>query len=451
MLTLAQKVWKYEAWANQTTVHPLGVAIAGLVAICVLGGSRRIAIAGFFVLLFFVSTSQRVILGSLDFDFVRILVIIGGVRVLVRGESSGLRFRMQDGLILIFVLVSMIATIVRTGGEGTVNRLGFSLDVLGLYFLSRCLVKTQEDLVWVLRIMVFPMILVAGFFFFERLTTKNLFYIFGGVAQETVMREGKLRCQGAFAHPIVAGVFFACLIPMFFGAYLSRFKAREVFLLGILLSIGIIFTTTSSTPASAFLLGIIGWFAFAVRKNLNILRWVVLLLALSLHFVMENGIWHLLARIDLVGGSTGWHRYFLIDRAMVHFNEWYLLGTDSTDHWGPGLYDVTNQFVLVGVNGGVLATCLLILTIATSFATIGKILKSKKGNTNPRFIFGLGVSVFVHLCVFISLSYFGQMTFLWYFTLAAIESLGEFATAPAVRPRFVNRSSIMPRAEGAQT
>ena len=151
----------------------------------VLCGSRRVAVAGFFLLLFFVSTSQRVVIGGMDFSFVRILVIVGAVRVLMRGESSNFRFRLQDGLILAFVLTSLLATVVRTGGEGTINRLGFSLDVLGLYFLFRCLVRSQDDLVWVLRIVVFPMILVAIFFLIERATGRNGFYIFGGVSEIT--------------------------------------------------------------------------------------------------------------------------------------------------------------------------------------------------------------------------------------------------------------------------
>ena len=445
MLTLAQKVWKFEAWTNQTTVHPIGIAVTGLIAILILWGSRRVAIAGFFTFLLFVSTSQRVVIGGLDFDFVRILVIVGSARILMRGDSSGIRFRTQDGLIIAFVLTSMIATVVRTGGEGTVNRLGFSLDVLGLYFLSRCWVRTQDDLVWILRIAVFPIIVVAAFFFVENATARNPFHIFGGVSETTVVRNDKLRCQGAFAHPIVAGVFFACLIPMFFGAYLSQLKAKRIFLLGILLSIGIISTTASSTPASAVLLGVVGWCAFPIRKNLSFMRWALLAMMVSLHLLMNNGVWHLLARIDLVGGSTGWHRYYLIDRAIAHFNEWYLIGTDSTSHWGPGLDDLTNQFILVGTRGGVLPMCLLILTIATAFVSVGKMLKNKKGNTDPRFVFGLGVSMFVHFCVFISLSYFGQLTFLWYFTLAAIESIGQFSAAPVTKSSIVNNSAVFPR------
>ena len=39
----------------------------------------------------------------------------------------------------------------------------------------------------------------------EHLTGRNVFSVFGGVPEFTVIREGKLRAQAAFAHAIVAG------------------------------------------------------------------------------------------------------------------------------------------------------------------------------------------------------------------------------------------------------
>ena len=173
-------------------------------------------------------------------------------------------------------------------------------------------------------------------------------------------------------------------------------------------------------------------------------------LMVSLHFVMNNGIWHLLARIDLVGGSTGYHRYALIDRGIAHFNEWYLFGTKSTAHWGNGLSDMTNGYLHAGVTGGFLAMCILILTIVTSFVTVGKALKSTNGKTDFRFVFGLGVSIFIHACVFISLSYFGQMVFLWYFTLAAIESIGQSAADPVANSGVARPSVPLPRDDRAR-
>ena len=63
------------------------------------------------------------------------------------------------------------------------------------------------------------------------------------------------------------------------------------------------------------------------------LRWGIVMLLMLLHVVMNNPVWHLLTRIDLVGGSTGWYRYKLIDDFIKNFGQWWMLGTISTFGW----------------------------------------------------------------------------------------------------------------------
>ena len=54
----------------------------------------------------------------------------------------------------------------------------------------------------------------AIIFLNEARTGRNLFAAFGGVPSLTDMREGKLRCSGAFGNSILAGCFWASLIPL---------------------------------------------------------------------------------------------------------------------------------------------------------------------------------------------------------------------------------------------
>ena len=60
----------------------------------------------------------------------------------------------------------------------------------------------------------------------------------------------------------------------------------------------------------------------------------------------------LMARVDVFGGSTGWHRAWLIDTAVKHFSEWWLLGIKNSGVWDPLLADVTNQYLVEGFDGG---------------------------------------------------------------------------------------------------
>ena len=82
-------------------------------------------------------------------------------------------------------------------------------------------------------------------------------------------------------------------------------------------------------------------------------------------------------------GGDGWHRSELIDTAIRHFHEWWLLGTQYTMHWmtfsneiEPGMADITNQYVFEGIKGGVVTLLLFIAIIALSFKAVGLMLKA---------------------------------------------------------------------------
>src|SRR5690606_19955616 len=123
---------------------------------------------------------------------------------------------------------------------------------------------------------------------------------------------------------------------------------------------GIIFNTASSTPVMSIIFTVIGLSFFYFRRYMSYFRWGLVALVISLHLVMNAPVWHLIARMNIVGGSTGWHRYHLMDKAISNFWEWWLVGIQSTAHWGWGLFDVTNQYVLEGVRGGILGLILYV-------------------------------------------------------------------------------------------
>ena len=164
---------------------------------------------------------------------------------------------------------------------------------------------------------------------------------------------------------------------------------------------------------------------YPLRRTIFYLRWGVVAGILVLHLVMNNPVWHLLARIDLAGGSTGWYRYKLIDDFFTHFSEWWMLGTKSTAHWWDwGSNDVTNQYVLEGVTGGLLTLTLFIMIIILAFRGV-KRFQCRIGSHTARRVmaWAVGASLFVHCVIFIGVSYFGQIQLLWFLILAMTGSL----------------------------
>jgi hypothetical protein len=168
----------------------------------------------------------------------------------------------------------------------------------------------------------------------------------------------------------------------------------------------------------------IGGGMFFLRRRMRLVRWAFVLTLVCLHMVMQSPVWHLISRVSAVGGSTGWHRFNLINQAISRIGEWWLLGTPSTAHWGQGLKDVTNQYILEGVRGGFLTLCLFVIMIAIAFREVGKLWRLQSRNPYCLALsWAMGVSLFVHCMNFIGVSYFGQIHIAWFLILAMIGSI----------------------------
>jgi hypothetical protein len=154
-----------------------------------------------------------------------------------------------------------------------------------------------------------------------------------------------------------------------------------------------------------------------------------------LHFaLMKQPVWHLLSRVDLVGGSTGWHRYYLFDQFVNRIDEWGAVGVLGTGHWGPGMHDVTNQFVAEGVAGGLARFLVFVWIVWLGFAGVSRSLRlPEAGRFYQLASWALGITLFMHCMNFIAVTYFEQIVVLWQMTLAAIGSLTLVPGASSVR------------------
>ena len=122
-----------------------------------------------------------------------------------------------------------------------------------------------------------------------------------------MIREGRLRCQGAFSHPILAGCFWASVLPLMAATYWQRTVPKWLMMAGIASVFVIIGACASSTPVMGVLFGFLGAAMFPIRPWMRSIRWVMVLALLCLHMVMKAPVWHLISRVDVVSGSTGWH------------------------------------------------------------------------------------------------------------------------------------------------
>jgi multisubunit Na+/H+ antiporter MnhG subunit len=394
---------------------------------------RRYAVSPLLVMVGLMPMGQQLEVAGLHFYLFRILLVIGMVRVKLRGELARFVWTRNDKIFAWWVLVSVVfGTLVKPSTELLVSRLGDAFNAVGCYFFVRCVIVDFDDIVACVRTLAYVSVPVAILMFVERATMHNPLSIFSGVPEVSAIRDGHVRSQGAFRHAILAGTFGATQFPLFIALWFEKSRRRWLATAGIIASLVIVGTAGSSGALMAVAGAILGIGLWQWRTKMRLVRRVTLGLILAMALVMNAPVWYLFARVsDLVGGG-GWHRAYVIDTAIRHFNEWWLFGTTYTAHWGPGgeviaanpdMMDITNQFVIEGVNGGILKLALFVAIIVGCFKIVGRRVHEEEGDRFRGFMFWtMGVSLFAHCLSFMSVPYFDQMIIIWYWLLASVSS-----------------------------
>ena len=374
----------------------------------------------------FVVPSQRIVVGGLVFALMRIIIIVGMLRVLIRREYKGVTWHRLDLAVLIFILLrTFIAAVGDFPPAEFIQRLGGALDSLGMYFTCRCLIRQWPDVFTTVRGFIWIGIPVAFCFLLEAITHRNVFGAFGYVPEQGLMREGQYRAQAAFAHPILAGVYWAVLMPLMISLWWQSRKRRYEVILGLSVSTIIVVACHSSTPIMSMIFGLVAAALFPLRNSMRLIRWSLLVAFIAFQCLSDKPAWRLLVDVDIVGGSTGYYRYKLIDQAVKHVDEWGAMGGNiDTTNWSSELSDDTNHYVVVGLQGGLPLLTMFVIVIALAFGSVGRAWRHVR-NDRPLVIaaWALGVSLFMHVMSFFSVTYFGQSVMLWDLTLAMIGSM----------------------------
>ncbi|KPJ66653.1 MAG: hypothetical protein AMJ43_07430 [Coxiella sp. DG_40] len=407
------------------------ICIATSLAILTFVVPRKYFLLPYILAACFVPADQRIIIMDLDFTVLRILVVSGFLRILLRGEQ--LRFKLShfDKLVLAWAICGAVIYVIQWADmRALIYKCGVLFDVIGLYWLFRINIHCWEDIELVAKTFAVCSLVLAVLVALEGVTGKNPFVLLGRVT--TVVRQGRYRCQAAFPHSIMLGLFWATLVPLFIGLGMTD-KKKILYWSAAGASIFIIFATASSTPLLALLLILFLILLFRYRSYGHLITCALCGLTVALHLVMKAPVWHLIARVNVIGGSTGWHRYLLIDRSIRYFGEWALVGTRDTAHWGWGLHDLTNQYVLEGVRGGFITLLLFVVLLIMAVKTVGRYSLRSMPIKQQCLAWCLCVSVLGHCIAFFGVSYFGQINLLLYMVFAIVGLVYEISSRPIVR------------------
>jgi hypothetical protein len=411
----------------------LGLQLLPLAAAILLVVPRRYAPIAFLAGAIFVPMGANFELGTINIFPLRVLILVGAARALIRSEFREFRFTRADQILVVFGIVCLASSVFHDEVSAAfVFRAGLSVDTLGVYFLFRGWVRSPEEFPFFARTLLFVLIPLACFMSIEKLTGKNLFHFVSGLALEPGIREGRLRARGPFRHPIVAGTVAAAWLPLVITLWGTH---RKFVLIGSAAGFLAVVASASSGPLMTFAAAVGALYAWRFRSHLRKLLWAAVIGVLLLQLVMQSPIWHIMTRIDLVGGSTGWHRARLIDNAIRHWKEWVIGGTDRTRHWMPSGVtwsaehtDITNNYLKMGVIGGLPLMLAFVALLVRCFRDLVSAMRvAPESPLDQRFLlWGLGASLFAHSVSMVGVSYFDQgVLAVFYSLLAMIVSISE--------------------------
>jgi len=410
------------------------VILAGLIFVL----PRKYILLPYVVGACFAPTDQRIMVWQLDFQVLRILVLVGMLRLALRGEIVPIRWNRFDKLLLAWFIVGTLVYVAQwLSMSAFINRCGRFVEWLCLYWVLRQVVRSWEDLRFAYLALAVCAVAMVPFVAFEEATGINPFTVLGRVT--TAFREEQYRCQATFPHAIMMGLFWATLVPLFIGFAKQQARYRALLWAGVAASAFMILATASSTPILTLMMVAGLLLAFPLRRYTGNAAWGVVVLLFALHMVMRSPVWHLLARISVVSGSTGWHRYHLINEAVNHFSEWLVLGTRDTAHWGFGLEDVTNQYILEGVRGGFVTLVLFCVILFIAARVFLRLALQPRERSEQYLAWASFVTAVAHGISFIGVSYFGQIAMIWYLLLAGA---GLFYPQAYEKPEAVRRAPL---------
>jgi hypothetical protein len=426
--------YRFGGGGTETALSPI-VLVAMLVAIAfILLLPRKFLTSPFLLIAFMVPAGQMLVVSGVHLYVVRIVILAGLGRLIAAKVASkasifGGGFSTIDKLFVCWAISRSFAFMLLYGQmDAVVNQFGFLWDSLGGYFLLRFAIRDEEDIRRTTKIFALLTIIVAICMVNEQISRTNVFGFIGGRLISEV-RDGKLRSQGPFSHAIVAGVFGATIMPLFLRLWSPK-KDRLLAIAGIIGATTMVITSASSTPFGAYMAAILGICLWPLRRNMRAIRWGIVSVIVSLALVMKAPVWFLLAHIDLVGGSSSYHRAQLVDQCIRRFGDWWLLGANNNQDWGWDMWDIQNEFVAEALRGGLAALVFFVLIISKAFGRIGIARRSFQSNRHQEWLtWMLGAIIFAHVIAFVGADYFDQTRFWWYTSLAFVSA----ATAPLLK------------------
>jgi hypothetical protein len=401
---------RFGGGSADSAINPIVAVYLLIAVVLILTLPRRSAVAAFLIPFFTVALGEVIVIGGFHFTALRLLILAGlarRVRIgegLSKGKFPG-GFGAIDGAVVLWSILAVIDLILQFPQmQAIIYAVGTLLDTLGAFLVVRSLITDTEDVRYAIKTLAILCLILGICMISEYVSHVNVFGVLGGISREVAMREGKARASGSMGY-LYAGAFSGVLIPLFVWLWKEK-KCRNVAVVGLLGAMAMVITSNSSTSLMAVAGAIVGLAFWPLRKQMRLVRWSLVAVLVGLNMVMKAPVWALIARVDLTGSSSSYQRYILVNEAVQHFKDWWLIGTPNYIRWGWDSWDLCNQFVAVALTGGLLPLIFYIAIFSRAFAAIGNARKRIRGNRRQEwFLWCLGSTLFATVVASFGINY----------------------------------------------
>jgi hypothetical protein len=317
------------------------------------------------------------------------------------------------------------------------SRAGFVMDTWCAYLAARFIVTDRKKLITIIKCISIALIPLAILGIIESVTGWRAFFPLwryspwfvegvGGFIREG--RFGLARAVGPFSHAILFGGGFAMFLPLVY--YLRREKGEWRSLAYVIFGI-VLLGALSSMSSGPWVMVIVVIFCLLMENHKKFIKPLFVFLVIScilIGIASNRPFYHVIASWANPLGGASWHRAKLIDLAIEHFNEWWVVGYGEKDPgWGPqlgmGVTDLTNEYILKGVRYGILGVIALCAVLAKSFRSLIATYGRLKQPALKSLCWAFGCLLFSVTVAWMSVSFFGQLSTLVYCSIGMIGSL----------------------------
>lgn len=275
--------------------RPAGKVAAQLGALADLAGVRHKLATP--VLIYFLAVLLPIgfRLGPLYMTGVRIVLIVLIVPLTLRLLSGAYgKLLLTDILFFLHVAWMAVAMAVNNPDQAIANTGSTGVEFLGGYVVGRAFIRSREDFIAMIRLIVFVVICLLPFAIYETLTGTapilKLLNSLPGIGSlkdiDIGKRMGLDRVQMVFAHPIHFGLFCAIMLPLCWVGMKDIYSNGTRWM--VTLAVGISGLSALSSGAFLALLLQLGLFIWAWMFRNSNKRWLILLALFAVAYVVVD-------------------------------------------------------------------------------------------------------------------------------------------------------------------